>query len=119
MLRRWDIVADDSGGDQLADTVVGVFCRLVAEAVVSGLAPASLLALLKHPLARFGADEVRHRRGVVALEQAILRGPRPRSGSRGLIAALAYFRDELARLKRGEPADVHRSRSEERRVGKE
>ncbi len=109
MLRRWDIVADDSGGDQLADTVVGVFCRLVAEAVVSGLAPASLLALLKHPLARFGADEVRHRRGVVALEQAILRGPRPRSGSRGLIAALAYFRDELARLKRGEPADVHRS----------
>src|SRR5262249_31313893 len=80
MLRRWNIVADDTGGDPLADTAAGVFCRLVAQAAVEGLAPARLLALLKHPLARFGADEVRHRRGVVALERAILRGPRPRPG---------------------------------------
>jgi len=109
MLRRWNIVADDSSGDPLADTAAGVFCRLVTEAAVSGLAPTQLLALLKHPLARFGADEVRHARGVVALERAILRGPRPRPGSPGLIAALAGFRRELARLKRGEASDIHHS----------
>lgn len=108
-LRRWNIAADDSGGDPLAETAAGVFARLVAEAVVSGLAPARLLALLKHPLARFGADEVRHRSGVVALERAILRGPRPRAGSIGLIGAFAGFRDELAKLKRGETSDIHRS----------
>jgi ATP-dependent helicase/nuclease subunit B len=109
MLRRWNIVADDSGGDPLADTPAGVFCRLVAEAAVSGLAPIPLLALLKHPLARFGADETRHSRGVAALELAILRGPRPRAGSSGLIAALATFRRELAKLKRGEDSEIHRS----------
>ena len=107
MLRRWDIVADDSGGDPLADSQAGVFCRLVADAAVSALAPPRLLALLKHPLARFGADEMRHKRGVVALELAILRGPRPRPGSSGLIAALAGFRRELAKLKRGEDSDIH------------
>jgi ATP-dependent helicase/nuclease subunit B len=109
MLRRWNIVADDSGGDPLAETAAGVFCRLVAEAAVTGLAPVQLLAVLKHPLARFGADEARHGRGVMALERAILRGPRPRPGSLGLIAALAGFRGELAKLKRGEASDIHRS----------
>jgi ATP-dependent helicase/nuclease subunit B len=109
MLRRWNIVADESGGEPLADTAAGVFSRLVAEAAVSGLAPASLLGLLKHPLARFGADEVRHGRGVAALEQAILRGPRPRLGSSGLIAALAGFRSELAKLKCDETSDIHHS----------
>ncbi len=109
MLRRWNIVADDTGGDPLADTAAGVFCRLVAEAAACGLAPTQLLALLKHPFARFGADEVRHGRDVAALERAILRGPRPRPGSPGLIAALAGFRAELAKLKRGEISDIHRS----------
>src|SRR5258708_8999600 len=109
MLRRWTSVGDDKGGDRLADTPAGVFCRLVAEAAACGLAPTQLLALLKHPLARFGADEVRHGRGVAALERAILRGPRPRPGSPGLMAALAGFRAELAKLKRGESSDIHRS----------
>jgi ATP-dependent helicase/nuclease subunit B len=109
MLRRWNIVADDSGGDPLADTTAGVFCRLVAETAVSRLAPSRLLALLKHPLARFGADEACHGRGVVALERAILRGPRSCPGSVGLMHALAGFRGELAKLKRGQTSDIHHS----------
>jgi ATP-dependent helicase/nuclease subunit B len=108
-LQRWDIEADDTGGDPLAETAAGVFARLVADAVVDGLGPVPLLALLKHPLARFGADEVRHRRGVAALERAILRGPRPRAGSVGLMHALAGFRAELAKLRRGETSDIHRA----------
>jgi len=108
-LRRWNIAADDSGGDPLAETAAGVFARLVAEAAMVGLAPVQLLALLKHPFARFGADELRHGLSVSALERAILRGPRPGSGSIGLIRALAAFRGELAKLRRGEASNIHRA----------
>jgi ATP-dependent helicase/nuclease subunit B len=109
MLRRWNVEAEISDGDPLAETPAGVFCRLVAEAAFSGLAPAPLLALLKHPLARFGAKEGHDGRGVAALERAVLRGPRPAPGSRGLIAAFAGFRAELTKLKNGESSDIHRS----------
>jgi ATP-dependent helicase/nuclease subunit B len=108
-LARWNITADDSGGDPLAETAAGVFARAVAQAALDGLKPAPLLALLKHKLARFGADEARHARAVAVLERAILRGPRPRAGSAGLAHALAALRAELARLRGGEPSDLHRS----------
>ncbi|MGA7485458.1 MAG: double-strand break repair protein AddB, partial [Xanthobacteraceae bacterium] len=108
-LQRWKLTADDSGGDALADTPAGVFARLVAETALGGLAPASLLALLKHPLMRLGAAEGGHARAVAALEKAVLRGPRPRPGSTGLAHALAAFRVELAKLRRREPSDLHPS----------
>ncbi len=107
MLRRWNIEAEVSDRVPLAETEAGVFCRLAAEAAMSGLAPVALLALLKHPLARFGLKEGRFERGVRALERAILRGPRPGPGSRGLISAFASFRSELTKLKSGEASDIH------------
>ncbi len=109
MLGRWNIVADDSGGDALAETAAGVFARLVAAAALDGLAPVTLLALLKHPLARLGAEAGAHSGAVAALERAILRGPRPRRGSAGLVHALAGVRAELAKLKRGHASEIHRA----------
>ncbi len=44
-LARWNIAAEDSGGDALADTPAGIFARLAAEAALGGLAPVTLLAL--------------------------------------------------------------------------
>ncbi|TMK09849.1 MAG: double-strand break repair protein AddB, partial [Alphaproteobacteria bacterium] len=82
-LERWKIAVDDSGGDALA--------------------------LLKHPLARLGAAEGAHARAIAALEKAVLRGPRPRPGIGGLAHALAAFRAELAKLRRGETSDLHPS----------
>jgi ATP-dependent helicase/nuclease subunit B len=108
-LARWNVAVDDSGGDALSDTAAGRFARLVAEAGLGGLEPVTLLALLKHPLARLGAGEGAHRRAVVTLETAILRGPRPRSGSAGLAHALAGFREQLAKLHRKEQSDIHPS----------
>jgi ATP-dependent helicase/nuclease subunit B len=108
-LARWDVTVDDSGGDQLSDTPAGLFARLSAQAIVSGLAPVGLLALLKHPLARLAAPEGARRHAIAALERAILRGPRPRPGSAGLARALATLRAELGKLKRGERSDLHRS----------
>jgi ATP-dependent helicase/nuclease subunit B len=106
-LARWQVAVDDSGGDALPDTGAGLFARLAAEAALGGLAPVTLLALLKHPLLRLGGAEGAHLRAVAALEQATLRGPRPRPGSAGLTQALATFRAELGKLKRGEPSDLH------------
>jgi ATP-dependent helicase/nuclease subunit B len=106
-LRRWNIVADDSGGDPLADTAAGVFARAVADAALGGLEPAPLLALLKHKFARFGTDEMRHASAVAALERAILRGARPRPGSAGLAHALTSFAEQLTKLRRGEPSEIH------------
>jgi len=108
-LARWDVGADDSGGDALAETTAGVLARAVVQAALEGLAPAPLLALAKHKLARFGAEPARHARAVAALERAILRGPRPRPGSAGLADALAGFHDQLMRLRRGEPSAIHRA----------
>ena len=81
-LVRWNIAAEDSGGDALADTPAGTFARLAADTALGGLEPVPLLALLKHPLLRPPLRDKDH--AVAALERAILRGPRPRAGSAGL-----------------------------------
>jgi ATP-dependent helicase/nuclease subunit B len=108
-LGRWNIVVDDSGGDPLADTTPGQFARLAADVALGGLAPIALLALLKHRLIRLDGAPGAHARAMIALERAILRGPRPRAGSRGLSHALTIFRSELAKLRRGESSDLHPS----------
>jgi len=107
MLSRWDIEAEMSDGAPLAESAAGVFCRLVATAALTGLAPVPLLALLKHPLARFGLPEGRAARAAEALERAVLRGPRPAPGSRGLMSAYLGFRDDVAALRDGGEAGVH------------
>jgi len=108
-LARWNITVDDSGGDALADTAAGAFTRLAAQATIEGFPPITLLALLKHSLIRLGAPEGAHARAIAALERAVLRGPRPRRGTDGLRHALAAFRDELGRFRRGERCDLHPS----------
>ena len=97
-LERWEIAAEDSGGDALADTPAGIFARLAAEAALGGLAPVTLLGLLKHPLLRLGARD--NARAVAALERAILRGPRPRAGTAGLVRARSKrFGAQLAKYR--------------------
>ena len=102
-LERWQVEVDDSGGDALADTPAGTFARLVAEAAVGGLEPAPLLALLKHTLLRLGAEAGAHARAIAALERAVLRGPRPRRGSAGLLHALSSFKATRDELHRNDP----------------
>jgi ATP-dependent helicase/nuclease subunit B len=91
-LGRWNIVADDSGGDALPDTEAGVFARLVAEAAFDGLLPVKLLALVKHARFRLGRSAGAHARAIASLELALLRGPRPKAGVAGLAHALTSFR---------------------------
>ncbi|WP_119460898.1 double-strand break repair protein AddB [Rhodospirillaceae bacterium SYSU D60014] len=95
-LRRWDITIDDSAGRPLADTPPGTFLRLTAELLVERVAPVSLLALLKHPLAAGGMEPPAFRALARRLEIGVLRGPRPAAGFDGLVAALPdNLRDPL------------------------
>ena len=87
-LTRWGIDIDDSAGRPLAQTPPGAFLRLTARMVADELAPVALLAALKHPLASGGMETVAFRTLIRALETAVLRGPRPAPGLKGLAAAL-------------------------------
>lgn len=102
-LERWRVPVDDSGGDALADTAAGGFARLTAEAVLQGLAPVTLLALLKHPLLRLGHDVGALGPAISVLERALLRGPRPKPGTDGLRHALATFRRTRSDMHRSDP----------------
>lgn len=102
-LERWAVPVDDSGGDPLSDTTAGIFARLAAEAAMNGCEPVTLLALLKHPLCRLGAQDLAHRPAIAALERAILRGPRPRAGVEGLDHALQSLRAERETLHARDP----------------
>ena len=105
-LARWNLEFDDSGGDALMDTSVGIFARLAAEAVARQLEPPTLLALLKHPLFRLGGAATET---IATLELALLRGTRPQAGSNGLAQDFARFRGELAKFRQHEPSSLHGS----------
>ena len=108
-LGRWNLDFDDSGGDSLMDAQAGIFARLAAETIADEFAPATLLALLKHPLFRLGKTQGNLKPAIEDLELALLRGTRPSPGSSGLAQSLVGFREELAKLSRKEPSLVHRS----------
>jgi ATP-dependent helicase/nuclease subunit B len=102
-LERWNVPVDDSGGDPLPDTPAGIFALLAAEAALGGLAPVTLLSLLKHPHLRLGGAAGAHDRAISILERAALRGPRPRAGTAGLAHALATLRNERDALHSADP----------------
>ncbi len=97
-LRRWDIEVDDSAGQPLATTPAGAFARLALAMLGDDLAPAALLAALKHPLASGGEKTVAFRDKARALELAALRGVRPAPGFAGLRTTLAGGKTEAALL---------------------
>src|SRR5579862_4357545 len=70
----------------------------ITAAALDGTPPVTLLALLKHSLLRLGGQNA-----VAALERAILRGPRPRAGSRGLASALKTFQKAKDQLHWSDP----------------
>jgi ATP-dependent helicase/nuclease subunit B len=108
-LGRWNLEFADSGGDALMDTSAGIFARLTAEAAARQLEPPTLLALLKHPLCRFGSAHGAFRDTIETLELALLRGTRPQAGSSGLARDFDRFRLELNKLQRRETSSLHGS----------
>lgn len=83
-LKRFGITADDSAGEALTDTPPAIFLRLLSRAAAAEFAPLPLLALLKHPLTAAGEKPETCRANARALEQKVLRGPRPSPGFDGI-----------------------------------
>ena len=89
LLARWGIEADDSAGVPLSQTAPGTLLLGLAAAAAEELAPVSLLALLKHPLAGGEGDNRRVWLDAVRTIDLKLRGPRPPASLAGLDAWFA------------------------------
>ena len=87
-----------------------LFARLAVEVALGGLR-ARRPARLAQASARcdLAARQARMRARPRRWRRRVLRGPRPQPGTAGLAHALSVFRTELAKLRRGEPSDLHRS----------
>jgi ATP-dependent helicase/nuclease subunit B len=92
LLARWDIAADDSAGRRLSHTAPGTLLLGIVGAAADELAPASLLALLKHPLVGGEGDERIAWLDAARALDLNLRGPRPAAGLAGIDARLAEGR---------------------------
>ena len=100
-LLRFDVLADDSAGETLAEVPAAVFLRLLAEAVAEDLRPVPLLSLLKHPLCAAGLPPAECRAAARHLERACLRGARPGPGIEGLRVRANTGRERAERAKAG------------------
>lgn len=102
-LMRFGLEIDDSAGASLRDTPPAILARLVVDAVLSDADPIVLLAIAKHPLARFGMRADECRRAARTLEIALFRNPRLTGGVANLAAELEAQRaaDEAVKAKGG------------------
>ncbi|TPK13174.1 double-strand break repair protein AddB [Mesorhizobium sp. B2-5-7] len=73
-LKRFGVVADDSGGTPLSNTPAASLLRLALEAVFRPGDPVGLLSLLKHPLLGLGLERVNVRHAAELVELVALRG---------------------------------------------
>jgi ATP-dependent helicase/nuclease subunit B len=87
-LEAWGIRVDDSAGRPFAKTPPGTFLDLVIAVAADDFAPASVMALLKHPLTRLGLGAFEVRRAARALEIAAFRDVYLGRGIDGVAEAL-------------------------------
>ncbi|MEI9407336.1 double-strand break repair protein AddB [Mesorhizobium salmacidum] len=73
-LKRFGVVADDSGGTPLSNTPAASLLRLALEAVFRPGDPVGLLSLLKHPLLGLGLERSDVRHAAELVELVALRG---------------------------------------------
>ena len=88
-LQSWGITVDDSAGRPLAKTPHGAFLDLIAQSIATRFAPATVMALLKHPLTRLSLPVRDVRRAARFLELAALRTIYFGEGIDGIEASLA------------------------------
>lgn len=88
-LRRWDIEVDDSAGLPLGRAPAGALLKLILDAAIAETAPASVVALLAHPLCRLGLTSEIAAQGASALEIGAWRGEAIAKGLAGLRASFA------------------------------
>lgn len=103
-LERFGIDANDSGGTPFALTTDGSLLALTLTLAAGDVDPAALLALLKHPQARFGAAREDHLETVGMLEMLVLRGGTGRVALSGFAAFAQTALDAWSEKGRRKPA---------------
>ncbi len=94
-LTRWNIAIDDTGGEPLINFSGPALAALLLEAMEAAFSPASLNALLKHPMALFGREPAVSRRAASLVELALLRFGAGVPDLANLQAALTRNRTEI------------------------
>ncbi len=92
-LQRFGIEADDSGGRLLALSPQATLLELVLEAAFGARNAIALVALMKHPLVRFGLTASAMRRAARLIERVALRGG---TGTADIGALAALFDRRLS-----------------------
>lgn len=87
-LRRWNIEADDSAGEPLAEEPAGVLFLTLSHMLAHELNPVALLSAMKHPLVHGGEHRLDWLEQVRSLDLH-LRGPQMRSGPGAISQTLA------------------------------
>ncbi|HEV7414509.1 MAG TPA: double-strand break repair protein AddB, partial [Tianweitania sediminis] len=95
-LRRFGIIADDSGGTPLAKTPPATLLLCAVRAVFSPGDPIAILSLLKHPLLSLQLERTKVRRAAEAIELVALRGG---TGRPDVAALSALFDARMAALR--------------------
>lgn len=97
-LRRWNIEADDSAGEPLAQQPAGVLFVTISQMLAQSFAPIPLLSVLKHPLVHAGDQRLEWLAQVRALD-LVLRGPQMHNGG----DAIARLIEEKVQERHVEP----------------
>ena len=104
-MRRFGLNVDDSAGLPLRNRPAGTFARLVLKVAFENLDPVALVALVKHPLLRFGAEPQKVRDAARIFEITILRDAVVPVPCGQLTQKVLQVRDEAER----ENGRVHRA----------
>jgi len=67
-LRKWNIVADDSAGQPLSLTPVGIYLRLILNVLTENFSQVGILSLLKHPFTSCGMSRADFKNKIRRLE---------------------------------------------------
>ena len=68
-LRRWNIIADDTSGQPLHLTPIGIYLRLIINVCEQNFSNVSLLALLKHPFTKCAMPADKYKIMIYQIEQ--------------------------------------------------
>lgn len=97
-MQRFGVAIDDSAGRPLGEIPAAAFLKLTADMIATRAAPASLLALLRHPFAAFGLETAQCRLLSRQLELSLLRGVRRAPGLDALLYALRGLPEKIPAL---------------------
>lgn len=88
MMEKWGIDLDSSAGRPLSEVPSCVFMRLLAHMAEEKISPVTMLACLKHPMARAGGETGVFKSNIREIEKEVLRGLRLDGGISGIKTTL-------------------------------